>query len=118
MIDKNWFDLEKFKIIDEDLKSKVGQNIDIVYKNRNFQLYVYIYKPHFKDSDDLIRIGTDVVLLENDTQIASYIHNVLFSKENNVPIESIKFLFKEWLLEETQLERLKSKFSSLKILEI
>lgn len=117
MIDKNWFDLEKCKVVDEVIETG-SQELDIKCKKRNFQLYINEHQNHFKDRESLIFINTDVFLSENDVHIASYRYDVPLSEKYNIPIKEIKILFQEWLLEEISLEELKLKIPVLEFLEV
>ncbi len=110
MIDKSWFNLEKCRIVDEDLEEGGIQDIKIVRKNRTFQLYMCEYEENPV-------MNTDIFLSENNTTLACYRYSVPLSKKNNIPIEEIKFIFEEWLLNRSQLEKLKLKFSELEIFE-
>lgn len=117
MIDKNWFDLEKCRIVDEYLEEG-RQELNIKCKKRNFQLYINKHRNHFKDRENQIFINTDIFLSENDVHIASYRYDVPLSEKYNIPFKEIKILFQEWLLEEISLEELKLKIPVLEFLEV
>jgi len=118
MINRNWFDLEKCKIVENDYEENDKTELNIACGNRNLRLFIYESHSYFENQENPIHINTNVFLLEKDVHIASYNYKVLLSIENNIPIEKIKFLFQEWLLEKTDLEELKLKIPELEILEI
>ncbi|AFM02932.1 hypothetical protein Fleli_0456 [Bernardetia litoralis DSM 6794] len=47
MIDKNWFNLEKCRIVDEYIEDGI-EEVSITRKNRNFQLLVCEYESRKK----------------------------------------------------------------------
>lgn len=62
-------------------------------------------------------MDTDIFLSENNTNLATYRYSVPLSEKNNIPVEQIKIIFEDWLMNRTQLEELKSKFSEIEIFE-
>lgn len=109
MIDKNWFSFENVQVI-EEVQEDDSHQIIIKSNNRDFDLNI--------NKCDNSSIQTDIFLLENNIHLCSFASNRSLFSSDPIPIEKIKTVFAQWLVEQIDVHTLNAAYEEIEVLAI
>lgn len=109
MIDKGWFALEGFEIIQE-LQEYDSFQLTIRSATREYDLIINECADH--------TIQTDIFLFESQVHLCSFASNRPKTSPEPIPVDKIRAIFTQWLVDQIKVEALQAAYDEIEVLAI